>query len=91
MASSSAEDGIIYVPIRRFETRRLPRALALQKKVDGSKRLNDLDMAFLEEVFSDARRISPMVDRPPEWKPLYEKAASLDDEIMTKARENKAG
>jgi hypothetical protein len=34
------------VLIKRFETQRLPRALALKDKVDGGGRLNDLDMAL---------------------------------------------
>jgi hypothetical protein len=89
--SSGKEDGIIYVLIKRFETQRLPRALALKVKVDGGGRLNDLDMAFLEEVLSDARHIKPMVDEHPEWQSVYTKAADLYDHTLTKARENESG
>jgi len=88
MAESEKEAGIIQVLVRRFETQRLPRALALKKKVDQGERLNELDMAFLEEVFSDAARIKPMMDKHPEWQPLYAQAAELYEHIMNKASEN---
>ena len=88
MDSSSREDGIIYVLIRRLETQRLPRALDLKAKVDAGERLNELDMAFLEEVVSDARRIKPMVDEHPKWQSLYTKAIDLYEDISRKAREN---
>lgn len=80
-----------FMCIKRFETQRLPRALALKDKVDGGWRLNDLDMAFLEEVLSDARHIKPMVDEHPEWQSIHSKAVDLYNYILTKARENEYG
>ena len=50
----------------RFETQRLPRALDLQKKAERGERLNDLDIAFLEEMFGDTARVKPMLDQHPE-------------------------
>ena len=90
MDSSSREDGIIYVLVRRLETQRLPRVLDLKEKVDGGERLNELDMAFLEEVVSDARRIKPMVDERPKWQALYAKVIDLYEDISRKARENES-
>ena len=88
MSESEKEDGVIQVLATRFETQRLPIALELKKKVDGGERLNDLDLAFLEEVISDAARIKPMIDRKPEWQKVFAQVTELYEEITTKAREN---
>ena len=88
MSESESEDGIIQVLATRFETQRLPRALALKKKVDGGERLNDIDLAFLEEMIGDAESIKPMVDQKPEWQKVFAQATELFAEITTKAREN---
>lgn len=58
MTEPDKEAGIIQTLAHRLETQRLPRALALKKMVDGGERLNDLDIEFLDEVFSDMRASS---------------------------------
>ncbi len=88
MSESEKEDGVIQVLATRFETQRLPRALELKKKVDGGERLNDLDLAFLEEMIGDAARIKPMIDQNPEWQKVFAQATELFSEITSKAREN---
>lgn len=88
MNESEKEDAVIQVLATRFETQRLPRALALEEKVDRGERLNDLDIAFLEEVFSDMVRIKPLIDQHPEWQEVVIKVSGLYDHIMTKATEN---
>ena len=88
MSESEKEEGVIQVLAARFETQRLPRALALKEKVDGGERLNDLYLAFLEEVVSDAARIMPMIDQKPEWQKVFAQVTGLYEEITTKAREN---
>ena len=88
MSESEKEEGVIQVLAARFETQRLPRALALKEKVDGGERLNDLDLAFLEEMITDAEGIKPMIDRKPEWQKVFVQATELFAEITTKAREN---
>ncbi len=88
MTDSEKEAGIIQVLVMRLETQRLPRALALKKKVDQREPLNELDLAFLEEVFSDMARIKPMLDRHPEWQDLFIQVSGLYGDIMSKAKEN---
>ncbi len=87
MTDPEKEAGIIQVLVMRLETQRLPRALALKKKVDQGESLNELDLAFLEEVFSDMARIKPMLDRYPEWQELFIRVSELYADIMSKARE----
>lgn len=88
MTESDKDASLIQVLAARLETQRLPRALALKKKVDGGERLNDLDIAFLEEVFNDSKRIKPMLDQYPEWHKLFIQLSGLYADIMSKAREN---
>jgi hypothetical protein len=91
MTDSEKEAGIIQTLAKRLETQRLPRALALKEKVDRGERLNDLDIAFLDEVFSDAARIKPMLDRNPEWHKMFIQVSGLYVDIMSKAKENEQG
>ena len=88
MTESKKDAGIIQVLAMRLETQRLPRALALKKKVDRGERLNELDIAFLEEIFSDAERIKPMIDQHPEWHKVFIQTSELYANIMSKALEN---
>ena len=88
MAETSKEDGVIQALVERFEKIRLPVALQLKEKVDRGEVLNDMDIAFLEEVLSDSRRIKPMIDAHPEWQDIATRMARLYREITEKALEN---
>ncbi len=92
MNSSDPDAGLISVLMERFEKQRLPRALSLKDKVDAGELLNDHDLAFLEEVFADATKIKPLLDRHPEYQPLAARMLHLYKEITSKALDNqKAG
>lgn len=88
MTDSSKDTGVILALVERFETQRLPRAMAIKERVDKGERLGQADVAFLEEVFEDAGKIESLLDRHPEWQALAAKAAGLYAEIMDKAMEN---
>ncbi|MCG6899944.1 MAG: hypothetical protein LJE75_08075 [Gammaproteobacteria bacterium] len=88
MADTEYDAALIQVLAERLEKIRLPVALELKEKVDRGDPLNDLDISFLEEVFEDAGKIKPLLDRHPEWKSLAAKMVSLYYEITTKALEN---
>lgn len=88
MTEPTKDMGIIVALAERFETQRLPRALDIKKKVDQGELLNDSDIQFLEEVFSDAQRVKSIVDQHPEWQDLVAKAISLYRQITEKALEN---
>lgn len=80
--------GLIAVLLERFEKQRLPRAQSLKEKVDRGEVLDDYDLAFLEEVFADASKIRPLVDRHPEYQELVARAVHLYKEITDRAMEN---
>lgn len=88
MSDDKDDDGLIFVLMERFEKIRLPRALSLKEKVDGGAVLDDYDIAFLEEVFSDSNKIKPLLDRHPEYQELATRVLTLYGEITEKALEN---
>ncbi|MGD2056000.1 MAG: hypothetical protein PVJ15_04265 [Gammaproteobacteria bacterium] len=88
MAESSNQDGVVQALVERFDKIRLPVALQLREKVDRGELLNDMDIAFLEEVLSDSRLIKPLVDAHPEWQDIAARMAQLYREITEKALEN---
>jgi hypothetical protein len=88
MAEVSKETGTIAVLAKRMVEERLPKALALQERINKGGLLNDLDLAFLEEVVKDAAAIKPLLK---DNQRLTEVAASmvrLYKEISDKALEN---
>ena len=90
MTESSKDAALIQVLAERLEKIRLPIALDLQEKVNRGEALNDLDIEFLEEVFVDAGKIKPLLDRHPEWQELAGRMASLYNEITAKALANES-
>lgn len=88
MSKDSKDEGVITVLLERFNTQRFPRAMSIKEKVDRGEVLSDSDIAFLEEVFSDANEIKPLVDRHPELNELVARVISLYKEITDKALEN---
>ena len=88
MADPSDDTGLIVALAKRRESQRLPRSLDLKKKVDQGEKLNDLDIAFLEEVNDDMQEVRSLVDRNPDWRTVVEKMLQLYNEITEKALEN---
>lgn len=88
MTEKSEDAGLIAVLIDRFESERLPRALELREKVDQGETLNNIDIAFLEQVFADANKLGPLLERHDEYQKLVSQAVELYKEITEKALEN---
>ena len=57
MGYSLEQEGVLSAVMERFEKQRLPRVLKIKEKVDQGGRLDDADIAFLEEVFEDTLRV----------------------------------
>ena len=88
MNDSHEDAGVIAVLMDRLEKQRLPRALSIKEKVDSGGKLDNYDVAFLEEVFNDSNKIKPLLDRHPEYQELAARVIGLYHEITQKALEN---
>ena len=88
MKDPQQDAGMLAVLIERLEAQRLPRALDLKEKVDKGERLDDFDLAFLEDVFSDSQEIQPLMERHPEHQEIAAKMMGLYREITEKALAN---
>jgi hypothetical protein len=88
MDQKEKDKGVIFVLLERFNKQRLPRALALKKKVDSGELLNDHDHKLIEEVLGDAKQVRTLVERNPEYKDLTANIINLWNEIIEKNIEN---
>ena len=88
MKDPQQDAGVLAVLVERFESQRLPRALALKEKLDQGGRLDDFDIAFLEEVFSDSQEIQPLLERHPEHREFAARIMALYHDITEKALAN---
>ena len=88
MDQKEKDKGVIFVLLERFNKQRLPRALALKKKVYSGELLNDYDHKLIEEVQEDAKQVESLIERNPEYKDLATKVLNLWNEIIEKDIEN---
>jgi hypothetical protein len=88
VAQVSKELGVIAVLAKRMVEERLPKALALKERVERGEVLNDLDLAFLEQVVVDARKVLPMAQENPQVLDVAGRMLKLYREISDKALEN---
>ena len=82
------DTGLVAVLMQRLSTQRLPRALALKEKVDQGGLLDELDISFLEQVFTDTNKLKTLVDRHPEHQDLVARIISLYSDITARGLEN---
>jgi hypothetical protein len=88
MDESTENKGVTLALLERFQTQRLPRALALKERIDQGGLLNDFDITFLETIFRESASIRTRLDKHPEYQPLAAQIIHLYHEITTKALEN---
>lgn len=88
MSTTPSDSGLLAVLVERLEKQRLPRALAMKEKLDQGEILNDFDITFLEEVFTDASNLKPLLKQHPEYEVLASRMMGLYREITEKALEN---
>ena len=88
MSNHPEDAGIIQTMLDRFNTQRLPRALAMKDKVDRGETLEPFEVHYLAEILDDARSMHTLLERHPEYHPLVAKAFDLYKEITEKALAN---
>ena len=87
MSEISKETGTIAVLAKRMVEERLPKALAMKARIDKGEALNDLDLAFLEQIVADAGQIRPLM-KDPRVLEVAGRMVTLYKEITEKALEN---
>lgn len=87
--SEETEIGVITVLIERMLKERLPRAQDMQKRVEAGECLTQMDIDFLEKVFSDVTHLQAAhLLKHPEYEEIMSKMAHLYKVITDKALEN---
>lgn len=88
MSEPTKDVGLMTTLVKRAVEHRLPRAEELKAKVDAGGLLDDRDLAFLEEVFHDARTVGPLVEQHAEYRDIALRMLSLYREITAKGLAN---
>ena len=88
MADKEQDRGVIMVLLERFEKQRLPRVRELKAKVDAGECLDEMDMAFIQEVIQSSADVEGLLKRHPEYGEIAGRALDLYNEVMDKALEN---
>jgi hypothetical protein len=91
MSDQTDDAGTIQALLERLVKFRLPRTVALKKRIDGGERLTDADIAFLKNALEDAHDALRFVARNPEFQVLGSQIIQLYDDIIRKATENEKG
>lgn len=88
MGAISRDTGVMTALLQRLVNERLPRALALQEKVERGEALGDFDIAFLERALADCKDVEPIVRRNPQYADIAAHMVHLYKEITAKALAN---
>lgn len=78
----------IHALLERLTHMRLPRVLAIKKRVDNGERLTDDDITFLKDAMEDAQDGQKYVARNPQFHALGAQIVQLYGEIVSRAVEN---
>ena len=91
MVDFKDDAGTIQTLLDRLEKFDLPRALAINRRVEDGEKLTEDDLAFLKRVLEVGRQVEPLLARHTEYQALASRLVSLYDEITRKALENEQG
>ena len=88
MSDKTDDAATIQALLERLVKFRLPRTLAIKKRVDAGECLTDSDIQFLKVALEDAQDGQQFVARNPEFQTLGVQIAQLYTDIVRKATEN---
>ena len=74
--------------LERLETHCLPRALKIKKKVDQGEALDEFDIEFMEEIYSEVGENQSVIQRHPECERLAANIVELYMAIADRAMAN---
>ena len=88
MADETDDTGTLKALLDRLNNFRLPRTMAVKKRVDAGERLTDEDITFLKGALEDAQRGQHVWARNPDMHKIGVQIVELYDDIISKAVEN---
>jgi len=88
MNEKDKDIGLIQVLLERFNTQRLPIALAFKEKVDSGVLLDEDEHKQIYKVQEDLDHIKGLIERNPEYQDVTAKIIMLWLEIIKKDIEN---
>jgi len=88
MSRHTDDTATLQALLDRLVKYRLPRAMALKKRVDAGERMTDTDIAFMKQALEDAQDGQHFVARNPEFHALGGELVQLYEEIVEKATQN---
>jgi len=90
MSEPNKDIGVLTALAQRLTEKGLPRALEMKERVDRGEVLDDHDLAFLDQVFSQVGEIKPLIDRNPKYQDIASQMVQLYKEITGKALANES-
>ena len=91
MVDFKDDAGTIQTLLDRLEKFRLPRALAIMRRVEEGEKITEDDLEFLKRMLEEGRQVEPLLERHAEYQSLASRIVSLFGEITRKALENERG
>ena len=91
MVDFKDDAGTIQTLLDRLDKFRLPRALAVMRRVEDGEKLTEDELEFLKHMVEEGRQIEPLLERHPEYQALASRLVSLIGDIARKALENEQG
>ncbi len=91
MNSPMDAESLVEVLVERFEKHQLARILELKDMVAAGGTLSDYDRRFLEAVCREAMESKHLVDKFPQYQPLFARVVHLYKEITELALKNERG
>jgi len=90
MSGLDKDIGVLTALAQRLTEKGLPKALEIKERVDRGELLDDRDLDFIEQLFSQVGEIKPLIDRNPEYQDIAGRMMQLYKEITTKALANES-
>lgn len=81
------DEGTIEAIILHMIMHILPEALAIQKKLNNNQRLNDIDVAHLNNFLIYTRKVLPNIQRHPDYGHFISKLILLHKEMIEQSLE----
>ena len=86
--NTTASESLIEVLVERFEKHQLERILRLKQQVVDGGLFSEYDRDFLDGVCREAMESKYLVDKFPQYQPLFAQVVHLYREITTMALKN---